>query len=76
MCEFHVLKNLVNQMRFLKIDLTVGEGLNVDASVVVEVPLIFNVKLGSYLYNRLFDCCGYWGGKDAVVIVYNKDEFT
>ena len=76
MRDVYVMQNLVYQARLGNLDLPVREGLCADANVVAEGPLIFNVKLGSYLYNRLFDCCGYWGGKDAVVIVYNKDEFT
>ena len=39
------------------IDIHIGEVLNVEFDVVVEGPLIFNVKLGSDFLDYLFDFC-------------------
>ena len=44
-----------NQVGLRKIDISIGEGLNVDANVAAECPLIFNIKLGSYLHDCLVD---------------------
>ena len=59
-----------------KIYLPVYEGFNVNEYVVAEGPLIFNVKLFSYIRDFLVNCCVAWGGKDAVVYIDNEDEFV
>ena len=58
------------------LNISVGEGLNVDANVFVKGILILNVKLGSNLRDCLVDCCVAWGGKGAVVHVDNGDYFA
>ena len=45
------------------IGLPVLEGLNVDSDVVVEVPLMFTVVLGSNICDCLVDYCVTWGAK-------------
>ena len=74
--EVPVLHNLVNQVRLQKLDIPVGQGLNVDSDVVTEGPLIFNVKLGSDLCDYLVDCCVSWGIKDPVVQIDNNYDFA
>ena len=69
MCEVYILHDLVNQVRLRKLDLPVGEGLNVDADVGIDGPFILNVKLGSYFCDHLVGCCIAWGVKDAVIHV-------
>ena len=64
------------KVRLLNIDLTVGEGLNVDANLVIQGPLIFNIKLGLYLRDCLGDCYVFWRGKYAAIHVDNEDYFT
>ena len=59
-----------------RLDITVGEGLNVDSNVVVEGSLIFNVTLDSYLSDRMVDCCIAWVGKNSIVHVYNEYDFV
>ena len=43
----HVLKTNFNQVRLQNLYITVGEGLDFEANVVVEGPFIFNIKLVS-----------------------------
>ena len=57
MREVYILHNLVYQVMLRKLDLTVGEGLNVDYDVVIEGPLISTVKLESYIRDRLVNFC-------------------
>ena len=47
------------------------EKLNVDTDVVIEGPLNLNVKLSSYICDRLANFCVAWGVKDAIVHVDN-----
>ena len=56
-------------------DLPFGEGLNFDDDVVVEGPLVFNIKLGSDLRDFLEYFYAAWKGKYAVVHVDKEDEF-
>ena len=70
------LNDLVNQVRLRKLDLYMGEVLNVDSDIIVEGPLIFNVKIGSYLCDFLVDWCITWGGKYSVVHVDNVDKIS
>ena len=58
------------------IDLTSREGLNVDTDVFVEGTLIFNVKLESYLRDRLVSLCIAWGGKYSIFHVDNEYDFS
>ena len=74
--EVHVLKYLINKVRYQKIDLPAGEELNVDTGVVVEGPLIFNFNLGSNIFDRLVNCWIDWGGKDSVIHIDEEDYFT
>ena len=73
MREVHILHNLFNHVRLRKIDIYVGEGINVDAYGVFEVSLIFNIKLGSNLCDILVDCCVGWEEKNAIVHVDNEN---
>ena len=73
--EVHALHDLVNWVRLQNIDLTVREVLNVDADLVVKGPLIFHIKLGYDLHDRLVNCCFVWGGRYAVVHVEDKDDY-
>ena len=57
MHEVHVLHNLVNQVRFWELDLTVEDGINVNAYIVVKGSLIFNVKNGPDLRDCIDGCC-------------------
>ena len=63
-------------MRLINIDLPVSEILNVDADVVLEVPLFFNVKLESFLRDRPVDFCVTWGGKYTIVHVDDEYDFV
>ena len=63
-------------MRLQKLDITIGEGLNVESDVVVEGPLIFNVKLKSSLCDNLVNLCVAWRGKDAIFHMDNEDNFA
>ena len=76
MHEVHVLHDLVNPARLKNIDLTIGEGLNVKAGVVVEGILIFIVKLGSNIRDFLVDLCVAWGSKDAIILVDDEYELS
>ena len=74
--EVHVLQYIVNQVRLRHFDLPFREGLNVDADVVVEGPLVVNIKLRSDLRDFLEYFCAAWRGKYAVVHVEEEDTFT
>ena len=63
-------------MRLRNIGHPFGEELNVDADVVVEGPLIFNVKLKSSLCDNLVNLCVAWRGKDAIFHMDNEDNFA
>ena len=76
MCEVYVLNDLIYQVRLQKIDLPVREGINVDANIIVEVLLIFHVKIESYICDYLVDLSVAWGGKDAIVNVENEYNFV
>ena len=67
MREVQILHDLVNQVRLWNLDILNGEGLNVDIDVVIQVPLILNIKLGSLLCDCLTNYCISWEGKHAVV---------
>ena len=56
----------------LDIDVPVEERLNVDTNLVVEGPLIFNVKLESYLHDNLVNCCIFWREKYAIFHLENE----
>ena len=63
----------MNRVRLLKLNLPISEVLNVDAAIFVEVPFIFNFKLGSYLRDCLVGCGVTWGGKDSIVHIDDGD---
>ena len=56
--------------------LPVGEGLNVDADVVIKGNLIFNVKIDSDICDRLVVFYVALSGKDSAIHVDNKDDFA
>ena len=62
-------------MRLQTLDLPVVEVIHIDAGVVVEGPLVFTVKIVSYLCDCLVNYCIDWWGKDAVVHLDNVDVF-
>ena len=76
MREVYVLHNFVYQVMLQNIDLTVREGLNVESNIFIKVPLILNVKLDSYICNRLVDYCAAWVGKYVIVHVDTEDDFA
>ena len=76
MREVYVLHNFFNQVRLPKLYTPFREGINVYTDVVVEGPLILNVKLVSDLCDILVDCCVTWGGKDSLVQVDKQDDFA
>ena len=63
-------------MRLRNIGHPFGEELNVYADVVVEGPLIFNVKLEYYLRDHLINFCISWGVKDATSHVDDEYDFA
>ena len=67
---------LAHQVRLQKLDVPVGEVLNVNVDVVVKATLIFNVKLESYLRDRLVNHYIAWRGKDGIFHVDNKYDFA
>ena len=76
MCEVYILHDLVNPVILKKLDIIVGEGINVDFGVVVKGPLIFNVRIGSNLCDRRVNLYVAWGGKYSVVHIYIEDDFA
>jgi hypothetical protein len=59
-----------------KLDITIGQSLDIDAKVIGDVTLVFHVKVPFHLTNCFGNFLFIRSGKDSIVGVHGEDDVT